>query len=182
MSGHDEALFQQLRAQYPGCGIAEVEVEGDAVRVFTARPGLLIGKRGATAEKLIAELKGARGEATTLNIVEVRRPELEAVLVADHVANNVAAGVPKERLARLAQGPLRAGALGCRVVVTGALEVELREGVLEGGVAKEATVSGVVRPPVELDDEGNELPQKPVVEPPPGFSVRVTLVMPEAAK
>ncbi|MFZ5440342.1 MAG: KH domain-containing protein [Myxococcota bacterium] len=168
MSGHDEALFQQLRAQYPGCDIAEVEVEGDVVRVHTARPGLLIGKRGATAERLTAELKGARGEATSLQILEVRRPELEALLVADHVANNVAARVPLERLQRFAQNPLRAGALGCRVVVTGALEADFSAGVLEGAVVKTATVSGSLRPQAEEVDA-----------PLPSFSVTVTLALPE---
>ncbi len=107
-------------------GIARVEIERtrDRVRVdiHTARPGIVIGRRGAEADRLRGELEKLTGKQVQLNILEVRNPEVEAQLVAQGIAEQLASRVSFRRAMRKGmQTAQRAGAQGIRVQCSGRL-------------------------------------------------------------
>src|SRR5436305_9222575 len=107
-------------------GIAKVVIERtrDRVRVdiHTARPGIVIGRRGAEADRIRAELEKLTGKQVQLNILEVRNPEVDAQLVAQGIAEQLASRVSFRRAMRKGmQSSLRAGAKGIRVQCSGRL-------------------------------------------------------------
>lgn len=107
-------------------GISKVEIERtrDRVRVdlHTARPGIVIGRRGAEADRLRQDLEKLTGKQVQLNILEVKNPEIDAQLVAQGVAEQLAARVSFRRAMRKAiQSAQRAGAKGIRVQCSGRL-------------------------------------------------------------
>ena len=107
-------------------GIAKVEIERtrDRVRVdiHTARPGIVIGRRGAEADRIRGELEKLTGKQVQLNILEVKNPELEAQLVAQGIAEQLASRVSFRRAMRKGmQSAQRAGAKGVRVQCAGRL-------------------------------------------------------------
>ena len=107
-------------------GICKVEIERtrDRVRVdlHTARPGIVIGRRGAEADRLRQDLEKLTGKQVQLNILEVKNPEIDAQLVAQGVAEQLAARVSFRRAMRKAmQSAQRAGAKGIRVQCSGRL-------------------------------------------------------------
>jgi len=107
-------------------GISKVEIERtrDRVRVdiHTARPGIVIGRRGAEADRIRGELEKLTGKQIQLNILEVKNPEADAQLVAQGVAEQLAARVAFRRAMRKGlQGAMRAGAKGVRIQVSGRL-------------------------------------------------------------
>jgi small subunit ribosomal protein S3 len=123
-------------------GISSIEIErtGERVRVFvhTARPGIIIGKRGAEVEKLKTELMGMTDKEIQLEIVEVRRPELNAQLVAEQVASQLERRVAFRRAMKKAvTSALRLGAKGVRIACAGRLagaEIARREWYRDGRV------------------------------------------------
>jgi small subunit ribosomal protein S3 len=172
----DEALFEALRAKYRNGSIAEVEVRGDEVVIHTARPGILIGKQGKVAEELSAWLRSQRGPATTLQLLEIRRPELEPVLVADAVALKLAREVPLPRAVDAqAEMSIRAGAKGCRVVVSGGVSHAYTAGVVDESNCTSFSSSATWEPPYVTDDDGNPVPPPPREGPPPVFTATVTI-------
>ena len=107
-------------------GIAKVEIERtrDRVRVdiHTARPGIVIGRRGAEADRIRGELEKLTGKQVQLNILEVKNAELEAQLVAQGIAEQLASRVSFRRAMRKGmQSAQRAGAKGVRVQCAGRL-------------------------------------------------------------
>lgn len=107
-------------------GIAKVEIERtrDRVRVdlHTARPGIVIGRRGAEADRLRGELEKLTGKQVQLNILEVKNPEQEAQLVAQGIAEQLASRVSFRRAMRKGmQSAQRAGAKGIKVQCSGRL-------------------------------------------------------------
>ena len=107
-------------------GIAKVEIERtrDRVRVdiHTARPGIVIGRRGAEADRIRGELEKLTGKQVQLNILEVKNPEIDAQLVAQGIAEQLASRVSFRRAMRKGmQSALRAGAKGIRVQCSGRL-------------------------------------------------------------
>lgn len=117
-----EVLTQGLER----AGISKVEIERtrDRVRVdlHTARPGIVIGRRGAEADRLRQDLEKLTGKQVQLNILEVKNPEIDAQLVAQGVAEQLAARVSFRRAMRKAiQSAQRAGAKGIRVQCSGRL-------------------------------------------------------------
>ena len=72
----------------PGCPRIEIERAGQNIRVIihTARPGIIIGKKGSEVEKLRKELKEMTGKEVSIDIKEIRKPEIDAQLVAENVA------------------------------------------------------------------------------------------------
>ncbi|CAX10979.1 30S ribosomal protein S3 [Chlamydia trachomatis] len=92
------------------------------VTIHTARPGLVIGKKGAEVESLKAELKKLTGKDVWVEIAEVKRPELNAQLVADGIAKQIERRVSFRRAMKKAlQSVMDAGALGVKVQVSGRL-------------------------------------------------------------
>ena len=107
-------------------GIAKVEIERtrDRVRVdiHTARPGIVIGRRGAEADRIRGELEKLTGKQVQLNILEVKNPESEAQLVAQGIAEQLSSRVSFRRAMRKGmQSAMKAGAKGIRVQVSGRL-------------------------------------------------------------
>ncbi len=107
-------------------GISRVEIERtrDRVRVdiHTARPGIVIGRRGAEADRIRGELEKLTGKQVQLNILEVKSPETDAQLVAQGVAEQLAGRVAFRRAMRKAmQTTMRSGAKGVRIQCSGRL-------------------------------------------------------------
>jgi len=123
-------------------GISKVEIERtrDRVRVdiHTARPGIVIGRRGAEAERIRGELEKLTGKQVQLNILEVKNPEIDAQLVAQGVAEQLSSRVAFRRAMRKAiQSTMKAGAKGIKVQVSGRLggaEMSRSEQYREGRV------------------------------------------------
>jgi small subunit ribosomal protein S3 len=92
------------------------------VTIHTARPGVVIGKKGADIEKLRAEIAKMTGSEVHLNIVEIRKPEIEAQLVAENVAQQLERRVSIRRaMKRAVQSAMRMGAEGIRINCAGRL-------------------------------------------------------------
>jgi small subunit ribosomal protein S3 len=123
-------------------GVARVVIERAAsktsVTIHTARPGVIIGKKGSDIEKLRKELSKFTGGEVTLNIVEIRKPEMDAQLVADGIAQQLERRVAFRRaMKRAVQSALRLGAGGIRIACSGRLagsEIARREWYREGRV------------------------------------------------
>ena len=132
-----------LMTQLPHAAISRVEIERtrDRLRVdvHTARPGIVIGRRGAEADRLRAGLAKITGNAKVqLNIQEIKQPELDAALIAQGVADQLAGRVAFRRaMKRAVQNAQKAGALGIRVQCSGRLggsEMSRTEWYREGRV------------------------------------------------
>jgi small subunit ribosomal protein S3 len=124
--GEDVAIRKMLTKGMDRAGISRVEIERtrDRVRVdiHTARPGIVIGRRGAEAERLRGNLEQLTGKQVQLNILEVKNPELDAQLVAQGVAEQLSGRVQFRRAMRKAmQTTMRAGAQGIRIQCSGRL-------------------------------------------------------------
>ena len=122
----DVKIREFLQDKLDRAGISRIELERtrDRVRVdiFAARPGLVIGRRGAEAETLRSDLEKMTGKQVLLNILEVKNPEADAQLVAQGVAEQLTARVAFRRAMRKGiQGALRSGAKGIRVQCAGRL-------------------------------------------------------------
>lgn len=122
----DVAIRKLLATGMERAGIARVEIERtrDRVRVdiHTARPGIVIGRRGAEADRLRGELEKLTGKQVQLNILEVKNPEIDAQLVAQGIAEQLSSRVSFRRAMRKGiQSAQRAGAKGIRVQCSGRL-------------------------------------------------------------
>ena len=123
-------------------GVARVIIERAAnktnVTIHSARPGVIIGKKGSDIEKLRKDLSKFTGGEVTLNIVEIRKPEMDAQLVADGIAQQLERRVSFRRaMKRAVQSAQRLGAGGIRVNCSGRLagaEIARREWYREGRV------------------------------------------------
>ncbi len=122
----DVAIRKLMSEGMERAGIARVDIERtrDRVRVdiHTARPGIVIGRRGAEADRIRGELEKLTGKQVQLNILEVKNPETDAQLVAQGIAEQLSARVSFRRAMRKGmQSATRAGAKGIRVQVSGRL-------------------------------------------------------------
>jgi len=122
----DVKIRNLLKTSLDRAGVARIEIERtrDRVRVdiHTARPGIVIGRRGAEAERIRTDLEKLSGKQIQLNILEVKNPEAEAQLVAQGIAEQLTARVAFRRAMRKGlQGAQRAGAKGVRIQVSGRL-------------------------------------------------------------
>lgn len=122
----DLKLREFVQEKLKSAGISKVIIERAAkntkVTVYTARPGVIIGKKGADIEKLRSQLSQRAGGEVSLNIVEVRKPELDAQLAAEGVAQQLERRVSFRRaMKRAVQSAMRLGALGIRINVSGRL-------------------------------------------------------------
>ena len=122
----DLKLREFIQEHLKAAGISKVIIERAAkntkVTVHTARPGVIIGKKGADIEKLRAQLSRRAGGEVSLNIIEVRKPELDAQLAAEGVAQQLERRVSFRRaMKRAVQSAMRLGAQGIRINVSGRL-------------------------------------------------------------
>ena len=138
----DIAMRDFINKDCKQAGVSRVIIERPhkkcRVTVHTARPGVIIGKKGADIETLRKKLAAMTDSELHLNIVEVRKPELDAALVGDSIAQQLERRVSFRRaMKRAVQNAMRMGALGIRVNVAGRLggaEIARTEWYREGRV------------------------------------------------
>jgi len=146
--GYGEQLHQDfflrdfVTKKLAGAGVSTVVIERTAskvkINVRTARPGLVIGKKGKDIEDLRKEIKQVVGRDVAINIIEIRKPDLDAKLVADNVANQLVRRVAFRRAMKDVVGrSMRMGAEGIKVSVGGRLggtDIARNEWTMEGRV------------------------------------------------
>jgi small subunit ribosomal protein S3 len=138
----DELIRTYLRTRLQHAAISDVHIERKPgkvlVTVHTGRPGVVIGKRGAEVDKLRDELAQLTSKEVGINVEEIKRPELDAQLVADNVAHQLAQRISFRRaMKRAVQSAMRMGAQGIKIKCGGRLggaEIARVEGYHEGRV------------------------------------------------
>ena len=138
----DLKLREYLTTRLQQAGVARVVIERPAkkarITIHTARPGVVIGKKGADIEKLRADLAKLTKSEVNLNIVEIRKPEIDARLVAENIAQQLERRVAFRRaMKRAVQSAMRLGAQGIRINCSGRLggaEIARLEWYREGRV------------------------------------------------
>ncbi|NOX52055.1 MAG: 30S ribosomal protein S3 [Gammaproteobacteria bacterium] len=123
---NDLEVRRYLRKRLADASISRVDIERPAqtarITIHTARPGIVIGKKGEDVERLRVELAKITGTPVHVNIEEIRKPELDALLVAQNVAQQLERRVQFRRaMRRVIQNAMRLGAEGIKVRVAGRL-------------------------------------------------------------
>jgi small subunit ribosomal protein S3 len=138
----DITIRKDIKSKLFHAGIARIEIEraGQKIRIIihTARPGIIIGKKGAEVEKLRKDLESLTGNQATVDIKEIRKPELDAQLVAENIALQLEKRVAFRRAMKKAvASAVRFGALGIKIKCSGRLagaEIARTEWYREGRV------------------------------------------------
>ena len=138
----DELIRTYLKTRLQHAAISDVHIERKPgkvlVTVHTGRPGVVIGKRGTEVDKLRDELAQLTSKEIGINVEEIKRPELDAQLVADNVAHQLAQRISFRRaMKRAVQSAMRMGAQGIKIKCGGRLggaEIARVEGYHEGRV------------------------------------------------
>ncbi|MEO0310435.1 MAG: hypothetical protein RIQ89_92 [Bacteroidota bacterium] len=122
----DQNIRKYLNARLSKGGISKIVIERTlkliTVTIHTARPGIVIGRGGTEVDKLKEELKGITKKEVQINIFEIKRPELDAQLVADGVARQIEARISFRRATKTAiSSSMRVGAQGIKVMCAGRL-------------------------------------------------------------
>ena len=139
---NDLEIREFLNKQLSRAAVSKVEIEraGDKIKVIvtTARPGVVIGKKGAEIDALRKKLEKVADGPVSIDVVEVKRPELDAELIAQSVAEQLEGRVAFRRAMRKAvQSAMKSGAKGIRIQCSGRLggaEMSRREWYREGRV------------------------------------------------
>jgi len=138
----DLAIRKYLKKKLQQAGISKIEIERATkktrINIFTSRPGIVIGRKGSEIDKLKKELQGITDKEIFINIIEVKRPEIDAQLVAENVALQLIRRVAFRRaIKRSVSTALKMGALGIKISCAGRLggaEIARREWYREGKV------------------------------------------------
>jgi len=122
----DIAIREYLKERLAQAGVARVIIERPAkkarITIHTARPGVVIGKKGADIEVIRKDLQKMTGSEVHLNIIEIRKPEIDAQLVAENIAQQLERRVAFRRaMKRAVQSAMRLGAGGIRITCSGRL-------------------------------------------------------------
>ena len=198
---HSDWLVREfLRKKLAEASVSRIHIERAArkanITIHTARPGMVIGKKGEDIEKLRREVTDLMGVPTHISVAEIRKPELDAQLVAEGIAQQIEKRVMFRRaMKRAVMNTMRSGALGVKVRVAGRLngaEISRSEWTREGriplhtfradidyGTAEAHTTYGLIGIKVwvfkgevfesqELEAAAADEPQKPVAEPAAG--------------
>src|SRR6187431_1699489 len=136
----DEKIRKYLSARINKGGVSKVVIERTlkriTVTIHTARPGIVIGKGGTEVDKIKEELKKLTKKEVQINIFEIKRPELDARLVADSIARQIEGRISFRRAAKMSMAStMRLGAEGIKIKVSGRLggaEMARTEGYKEG--------------------------------------------------
>lgn len=120
----DDKIRKYLNARLGKAGISKIAIERSlklvTVTIFTARPGMIIGRGGQEVDKLKEELKKLTGKEVQINISEIKRPELDAYIVASTIAKQIEGRVSFRRAIKSAvSGTMRIGAEGIKVIASG---------------------------------------------------------------
>lgn len=138
----DLKIREKIKEKLFHAGVSRIEIEraGQKIRliIHTARPGIIIGKKGAEVEKLRKDLELITGKQATVDIKEIRKPEIDAQLVAENIALQLEKRVAFRRAMKKAvASALRFGALGIKITCSGRLagaEIARTEWYREGRV------------------------------------------------
>ena len=138
----DYKLRKFLLDRLKAAGVPKVEIERDnkrvRINVFCAKPGIVIGRGGSEIEKLKGEVEKMLGKPVSINIVEIKQPDLDATLVAENIAGQLERRVSYRRAVKQANGrTMRLGAKGIKVQVSGRLggaEIARSESYHEGTI------------------------------------------------
>ena len=122
----DLDLRSKLKRRLGHAGVSEIDIERAAdklrVTIYTSRPGIIIGRKGAEVDKLRDDLMKLMGRPVHINIQEISRPELEAQLVAENLANQLLRRIAFRRaMKKTMEAAFRFGAKGFKVMVSGRL-------------------------------------------------------------
>jgi small subunit ribosomal protein S3 len=122
----DLALREDLKARLSHAGVSEIDIERAAdrlrVTIYTSRPGIVIGRKGAEVDKLRDDLKKRVKREVHINIQEIQRPELDAQLVAQNLAGQLQRRIAFRRAMKKAmEAAFRFGAKGFKIMVSGRL-------------------------------------------------------------
>lgn len=126
MLHEDLRIRRLLLGRLSQAGVSKVVIERPAkkarITIHTARPGVIIGKKGADIENLRLDLSKLTGSEVHVNIVEIRKPEIDAQLIAENVAQQMERRVSVRRaMKRVVQSAMRLGAEGIRIYCSGRL-------------------------------------------------------------
>ena len=140
--GEDIILRRYIGHRLPNAGVSRVEISRTAkkitVTIHTSRPGIVIGRGGEEVERLRAEIRRMVGQDIQLNVSEVKRPELDARLVGESIAQQLSKKISFRRAAKKSiQSTMRMGAEGIRICMSGRLggaEMSRTETFREGRV------------------------------------------------
>jgi small subunit ribosomal protein S3 len=138
----DIKIREYLQEYYKRASISKVEIERSKNRIKitieTSKPGMVIGREGSVKDVAVKTIKKMTGKETYISIVEIRRPELDAKLVAKNIAEQLENRASFRRVQKMAiQRVLRAGAKGVKTMVSGRVggaEIARSEGYSEGNV------------------------------------------------
>jgi small subunit ribosomal protein S3 len=138
----DLMLRKYIRRRLKNAGISQIRIERTPQRITltieTARPGIVIGRKGSEVDKLKEELQRLTDKEIQLNINEIKKPELDAYLVAENIANQLEAKIPfKRAMKKAVMSTMRMGAEGVRIACGGRLggaEMARREDVKDGRI------------------------------------------------
>ena len=120
----DLVIRKYIRNRLQNAGVSKIELERTSQKITlninTARPGIVIGRKGAEVDKLKEELKRVTNKEVQLNINEIKRPELDARLIAENIARQLEAKISYRRVMKKAiMSAMRMGAEGVRVMCSG---------------------------------------------------------------
>ncbi|MCB9202101.1 MAG: 30S ribosomal protein S3 [Flavobacteriales bacterium] len=138
----DYQIRRYLKVRLSKAGVSRIYIERTlkliTITITTARPGIIIGKGGQEVDKLKEELKKITSKEIQINIFEIKRPELDAVLVAENIARQIENRVSYKRAVKMAiQSSMRMNAEGIKVLISGRLngaEMARAEGFKDGRI------------------------------------------------
>jgi small subunit ribosomal protein S3 len=140
----DFAIRKLINKELPTAGISRLEIERHPnqvqVTIHTAKPGIVIGRKGASVKELRGKLRDLSGKSVKLEVEEISQPDMDAKLVAENIANQLTRRISHGRaMKRAVQQAMRQGAQGIRIEVGGRLggsEMARREKVSDGRVPR----------------------------------------------
>lgn len=136
----DQKIRQYLNKRLEKASVSRIVIERTlklvTITICTARPGIVIGKRGADVDKLREELKNLFKKEIQINIYEVKKPDLDATIVGNNIARQLEGKIAYRRAAKMAiQNAIRSGAEGIKIQISGRLngaEMRRKEMFKEG--------------------------------------------------
>jgi small subunit ribosomal protein S3 len=140
---HEDLKIRELLTDfYKNASVSRIDIERSkgriTISIHTAKPGMVFGRGSAIKNEVVQKLQELTGKEVYLNIVEIKKPDLDAKLVAENIAKQLENRASFRRVQKMAiQRAMRAGAKGCKTLVSGRLggaEIARSEGYSEGNV------------------------------------------------
>ena len=138
----DNKLRTMLKDKYFAAGVSKIDIERTAqtvtINIFTSKPGMIIGPKGATIEQLKKDVTAFLGRAAQINVLEIKQPDADAQLVAENIAQQLERRVSFRRAMKQTIGrAMKSGAKGIKTKVSGRLggaDIARSEGYHEGSI------------------------------------------------